>query len=242
MKRDRLEKQIIDYGFIGQKSVIINFLNSIDITKLKSQFSQDLFVLIILGYKKDGYFVEFGAFDGVYTSNTYFLELLGWNGVLAEPSRKYKWIKNNRRVESFNLAVFSRSELEIDFLDNGGLSTLLSFKNYDFIERKGIVYKVRTITLSDLLIRANSPSYIDYISIDTEGSEFEILNVFDFNRYRFGIITIEHNNIADKRNKIYELLSKHGYVRVLYNLTEVDDWYLDRKLFIEKKYLFTVKQ
>lgn len=240
LKKANLEKKLQDYGVLKQRLEFKAFFNTVDINKIRSQFAQDLFVLIILDYKKDGYFAEFGALNGVDGSNTLLLESIGWDGLLAEPSKDFKYIQRNRSCKSFNLAVYSQSDQDVEFIHNGGLSTLLPFKNSDHHNRTGKIYKVRTITLADLLQKANSPSYIDYISIDTEGSEFEILSVFDFKKYRFGIITIEHNHIEDKRNEIYNLLSKHDYVRVLYNLTEVDDWYLDKNLFLKKQVLFSL--
>lgn len=239
LEKIKLEKRLLDYGIIKNNNFNY-FLNSVDFNKIKSKLGQDLFTLIILDYKRDGYFVEFGALDGINGSNSFLLESIGWNGVLVEPSKDFKYVLKNRSVQSYNLAVYSESNLNMEFLYSRGLSTLLPYKNSDNINRVGKTHKVRTITLVDLLQIANSPSYIDYISIDTEGSEFEILSAFDFNKYRFGIITVEHNYVEDRRNDIHNLLSKNDYVRVLYNLTEVDDWYLDKNLFVLKKQFFNL--
>jgi hypothetical protein len=89
----------------------------------------------------------------------------------------------------------------------------------------GKKYKVQTISLLDLLKKYQAPKFIDYLSIDTEGSEFEILNAFNFNEYTFGIITVEHN-FTFRRDMIYELLSKNGYVRKHEDISNVDDWYV----------------
>ena len=58
----------------------------------------------------------------------------------------------------------------------------------------------------------NAPKNIDYLSIDTEGSEYEILKTFDFDKYNSKVITCEHN-YTPARNKIYSLLSANGYQR-----------------------------
>ena len=63
-----------------------------------------------------------------------------------------------------------------------------------------------------MLIKYNAPKLIDYLSIDTEGSEFEILKNFDFNNFKFRVITCEHN-FSDNREKIYKLLTDNGYIR-----------------------------
>ena len=57
----------------------------------------------------------------------------------------------------------------------------------------------------------NAPKYIEYLSIDTEGSELKILQGIDFDKYRFGYINIEHNNVEPKRSQMKDLLIKNGY-------------------------------
>jgi hypothetical protein len=71
----------------------------------------------------------------------------------------------------------------------------------------------------------NAPKDIDYLSIDTEGSEFEILSAHDFSEYSFKVIPCEHN-FTDMREKIHDLLSAQGYVRKYENLSKFDDWYV----------------
>jgi hypothetical protein len=66
---------------------------------------------------------------------------------------------------------------------------------------------------------------IDYLSIDTEGSEYEILSHFDFEKYHFKIITCEHN-FTPARERIFSLLTKNGYARKCENLSKIDDWYV----------------
>lgn len=79
--------------------------------------------------------------------------------------------------------------------------------------------------MNDLLIKHKAPKYIDYLSIDVEGSEYEILNAFDFNLYSIGVITVEHNFSA-QREKIFTLLTSKGYKRKYENLSYWDDWYV----------------
>ena len=67
------------------------------------------------------------------------------------------------------------------------------------------------MTLLDLLDKYEAPNFIEYISIDTEGSEYEILRVFDFTKYNFGLMHIEHNYEEPKRSLIKNLLLNNGY-------------------------------
>ena len=59
--------------------------------------------------------------------------------------------------------------------------------------RSGKLYAVETVTLLNLLAEHSAPKLIHYFSIDTEGSEFEILKDFNFERYRFDFLSVEYN-------------------------------------------------
>jgi hypothetical protein len=86
-------------------------------------------------------------------------------------------------------------------------------------------YNVETITLNDLLEKYNAPNEIDYLSIDTEGSEYDILRSFNFEKYNIKIITCEHNHSV-MREKIFSLLSSKGYKRKYSEFSRCDDWYI----------------
>ena len=81
-----------------------------------------------------------------------------------------------------------------------------------------------TVTLGDILSRANAPSYIHFMSLDIEGAELEALRGLPFDRYSFGAMAIEHNDEEPKRSEIGALLESHGYVRV--HTWKQDDFYL----------------
>lgn len=198
----------------------------------KSQLKQDIFVLLQTEFKKKGYFVEFGATNGIEHSNTYLLEKeFSWNGILAEPARCWHDdLNKNRCALISNKCVWRKSGefLEFNMTSDAELSTIADFNNRDnhYKSRtKGTSYQVETISLLDLLITNKAPRTIDYLSIDTEGSEFEILSAFDFDKYDIKIITCEHN-YTDDREKIYRLLTGHGYERIFEGLSKWDDWYV----------------
>ena len=79
-----------------------------------------------------------------------------------------------------------------------------------------------------MLSKYDAPKKIDYLSIDTEGTELEILSAFDFSKYTIRIITCEHN-YTSARGKINKLLIKKGYVRMYQDLSMFDDWYVLKK-------------
>jgi len=90
-----------------------------------------------------------------------------------------------------------------------------------------LVYKVKTVSLRDLLMTHNAPKAIDFLSIDTEGNEFSILQDFDFNEYTFNVICVEHN-YTNARDQLFKLLVKNGYKRVFEKLSKFDDWCVRR--------------
>ncbi|CAL7960983.1 Methyltransf_21 domain-containing protein [Gammaproteobacteria bacterium] len=200
--------------------------------KSKSQFRQDLFVLLELDFKKNGFFVELGATNGFDLSNTHLLEnQFGWTGILAEPAKC--WHDNLRKnrncyIETRCVWVNSGSILTFNEVDNADFSTISNYSLIDLHKEariKGKYYEVETISLLDLLNLYEAPKNIDYLSIDTEGCEFEILANFDFDKYQFGVITCEHN-FTSMREKIYKLLTSHGYVRKFTDISRFDDWYV----------------
>lgn len=184
--------------------------------------------------KKNGVFLEIGADDGVDKSNTKFFEELWWTGICIEPSPdRFSKLITNRSCICENIAVFDK-ESEIDFLDisgwGKGLSGIVSSYDNQHVTRIGWELKnpenrghntirVKTNTLNNILEKHNVFN-IDFCTIDTEGSEYEILKDFDFDKFNIDIIIVENNyGLSNVRNllesKGYELISK----------IEIDDVY-----------------
>ena len=206
------------------------------LTKSESQLGQDIFALCELAGKRNGYFVEFGAGDGKYLSNSFLLEKeFGWTGILSEPNRwLFEYLSKNRANAILEPScVWSQTDEELEFnaVDDSYFSTINSFTDSDpHLESRirGQKYFVKTISLFDLLQKYKAPPVIDFLSVDTEGSEFEILKDFDFSRYSFNVIACEHNFTLN-REKIFELLTRNGYSRIHENFSQHDDWYISSK-------------
>lgn len=206
-----------------------------NIENAKSQICQDIFVLHMLNWKKNGYFVEFGATNGVHLSNSYLLEKdFGWNGILAEPARVWHQELEASRSAAIDFdCVWNKSGEVINFTvaleaEYSTVSNFIKYGRHSFMRNHGQTYPVKTISLTDLLIRHSAPAKIDYLSIDTEGSEFVILEAFDFDKYAISVITCEHN-FSPQRLKIYDLLISHGFKRVFDGFSRWDDWYINPK-------------
>jgi FkbM family methyltransferase len=215
--------------------------------KSKAQLFQDLFVLFVLNEKRNGYFVEFGATNGVGLSNTYLLEeSYGWGGILAEPARC--WIddlKKNRHCSIDFRCVWQETGKLLEFKETffRVLSTIDESSRIDGFSTQefnaqaaqartaALKYKVESVSLNDLLLSHNAPLEIDYLSIDTEGSEFLILKKFAFEKYRIKLITVEHNDVSSYRKDLFSLLSSKGYTRLFELLSDFDDWYVHKSVF-----------
>ena len=211
----------------------INNLLNLVTPHRKAQHLQALFVLLELDYKLDGFFVEFGATDSLTISNTWLLEkYFNWHGILAEPAKIWhERLGANRNCIIDTKCVWKESGQNIIF--NQTESPELSKINLvivedwakDIREINATHYAVQTISLNDLLSENQAPNEIDYISVDTEGSEFYIFEAFDFNKYKVKLWTIE-NSLKQKNWNVSELMFSKGYKRVYEDISEYDDWYV----------------
>lgn len=196
-----------------------------------AQLLQDIWVLTELNRKREGFFVEFGAADGRHASNSLMLEsVFGWTGILAEPARVWhsrlaanrNGIVDHRCVwtTSGQTMIFNEPEIALH-------ATLDAYSDLDTLadtRKDGNRYEVETVSLNDLLTQWKAPKTIDYLSIDTEGSELDILTAFDFDAWDVQLISVEHN-FSDQRQPLHDLLISKGYQRRLAALSRVDDWY-----------------
>ena len=200
----------------------------------QSQNYQDVFVLYQTKYKRDGYFVEFGATDGKIISNSLLLEKkYGWKGILAEPNSVWhNDLFKNRTCNISKKCVYSETGKEIEFIasdtpDISGIKEFASKDEHTENRNRGKTILVPTITLTDLLDEYSAPENIDYLSIDTEGSEFHILKAFfdEPKKYDIHNITVEHNQINEDRTNIFNLLAANGFRRRFTAFSRCDDFY-----------------
>ncbi len=250
-----LRRQEIQYKSARAKFELIdslneNFLSCFDAKSLgkalsnsTSQLGQDLIALALADSKTSGFFVEFGATNGKDLSNTFLLEKnFEWSGILAEPAKSWhRDLRINRDCDIETDCVWKESGVEVLFNEVPylELSTIDQYSSGDMhveSRKAGRRYVVNTISLNELLSKYNAPYFIDYLSIDTEGSEFEILREFDFSKHEFGFISCEHN-YTETRDNVSTLLENHGYRRVMVELSKFDDWYVHNSLFKTKGFI-----
>ncbi len=199
--------------------------------KSKSQLWQDVWVLDRTAFKRNGFFVDIGASDGVQWSNSHLLEKsFDWRGILVEPNPLHRdTLPANRssRVHSGCVGAITGEDVAFWCASDAELSGIGRYAAQDDHARaRGdhAVVQMKTISLNDLLRECEAPATIDYISLDTEGSELDILSTFDFARYRVRLWTIEHNHTANEA-RIDDLMRANGYVRALPAWSQFDAWY-----------------
>ena len=135
---------------------------------------------------------------------------------MAEPAKMWHSALDAIRnvfIEKRCVWKVSGETLSFNETEVGELSKIDDFSNSDehkSLRENGRRYNVQSIPLNELLDSRNAPGIMDYMSIDTEGKEFEILEQFDFNKCKFRVITCEHN-FTSNREKVHDLLSKNGY-------------------------------
>jgi FkbM family methyltransferase len=200
-----------------------------------SQHGQDKFVLeaFFKDRKKSGVFVEIGAYDGVTFSNTLLFERLGWRGLCIEPMPSaFQKLTAARSAVCINCAVADNTGtgtfLEVDM--PSGFEKMYSGLKANFDERhKNTIQqwgknpreiKVPIRRLGEILDEQGMRR-VDYMSIDTEGSEWKILRSFDFGAFDVRVLSVE-NNYQDE--KIRKHLAGNGY-RLVNVFAEIDELY-----------------
>ena len=183
-----------------------------------SENQQDKYVYEnFLKGKKTGFFVDIGAHEGIQNSNSYYFEKLGWKGICFEPDpRTYQALKNNRNCVLYNCAVGSREGVE-KFIQHpctwvSGLDRTYCDKHRKCWQvPKGEAEKyfidVKVVELNNILqeLEVNT---IDFLSIDTEGAEKDILMSIDYDQIYIAVMAVE-NKYHD--SSIPEFLKKKGF-------------------------------
>jgi hypothetical protein len=109
-----------------------------------------------------------------------------------------------------------------------GMQAFADGDHFKCLREKGKTIQVQATSLNDLLLSHNAPTNIDYLSIDTEGSELDLLLSFDFERYRISLISVEQNPATE--GPIQNLLKSKGYLRVYPQFSQWDGWYVSNEL------------
>ncbi|RXJ85290.1 FkbM family methyltransferase [Arcobacter sp. CECT 8985] len=191
-----------------------------------SQHGEDYLLWKFFDFKKDGFFVEVGAFDGVHLSNTYSFELEGWNGICVEPGQYFENCKKNRPNSiCINAACVGSEDIkEITFYEEelGLLSSLdISTEKKEDIEKRYenrklefLGHKEKTVKAKTLnsILEENDVSEIDFITIDVEGAEIDVLKGFNLHKYKPKVVILEANDEEHKKELIDYMTIDNNYL------------------------------
>jgi len=194
----------------------------------RGQTGQVNTILKFFNNKKNGFFIEAGAWDGEDLSNTIFLETqMDWTGLLVEPNKGVyqKLLRKKRNSHSINSCLSIRKYAEkvkfdtadvfgaIEDEDNPNKDELLDLRNryqnqfrHKDVARESVI--VQCYPLYSLLLSLGNPK-VDFMSLDIEGSELDVLQTIPFDKVQIDLFLIEtqHSN----ETAITELMAKNGY-------------------------------
>jgi len=189
----------------------------------------------------NGFFVEIGAYNGIDGSNCYFFEkFLNWSGIAIEPSpTQFLALQKNRKCKCVNKAVAKKSE-KIEFIDVvKGYTQMSGINNSSYQKTLEIINKDLRTVIDKKIIEAATFSeiveynyLIDYLSIDVEGGEMDILESIDFDLYKIKVLSIENNYPNEINYEKY--LSEKGFCYI--DNVGVDEIYFNKKYPINIKF------
>ena len=174
--------------------------------------------------KKNGFFIEIGAYDGISGSNCYHFErFLNWDGIAIEPSIiQFEKLKKNRKCKLINNAI-SDEVKEVEFIEvTEGLTQMSGINDSSFKRNINIISKnqpsktksinLKTITFDEIVPKNKD---IDYLSIDIEGGEMNLLKSIDFKNNNIKVISVE-NNVPKEQNfkKFFEEINFKYFDRI----------------------------
>lgn len=197
--------------------------------KSHSQLGADLVAYALHNGKKDGFYVDIGAHNGIEISNTLLFENLGWSGFCVEANPKtFESLRKNRKCDCYNLAVFSKnvgtmkmattSASVLDSLEVNLTENHRKRMRFEGGRNEGLQYvEVQSATFGEIMAHYPRVSHIDFMSLDIEGGEFEVLKGIDFDKYTFSLMAIEHNGVSESIENITKLLESKGYKMLFFN-------------------------
>jgi FkbM family methyltransferase len=205
-----------------------------------SQYLEDIFIDRIFRGKKKGLYVDVGANDPHELSNTKRFYDSGWSGINIEPDLKMYELICRARPRDINLNVgigAGPDELIFYELSPNTLSTFNKKCAIDSVKKNSASLiaekKIQVITLTEVFKESAQGQQIDFLSVDSEGYEYEILASNNWQLYRPTAIIVEVNQ--DKEIKVLNLLNEQSYVMTYYNGTNAI--FVDERSPLIREYL-----
>jgi FkbM family methyltransferase len=206
---------------------VIFLMRKLFLTKLSSkyhsQFAEDVTLDRLFKKQKSGFFVDVGCYHPIKFNNTYKLYKRGWRGVNIDiDSIKILGFKVVRMRDENVCCAISNNPGELTLYTNGIYSLTTSISPEFTSQREGYhERKTHSKKLSEVLDSSRfSGKNIDFLSIDVEGADLEVLKSLDFERYKPQVVAVEsHQMTIDEvlNDEIFLFLSNLGYKMIGWN-------------------------
>lgn len=213
------------------KRLVRSFIGLKNDTDYYSQGGEDAIVSKIFNFMipvKQGFYFDIGAYHPYKHSNTYLLHKAGWKGINVDPRPGSKALFNSIRKNDINIeAGIGSAEGKLTYYIMKEHPTMNTFSREN-LERMNMLGEVKetidvpVFTISSILREYPEVKSIDYMNIDAEGFEMEILEGLDFNTISPGVISIEQNNVCSFQDvlnsPVNKFLSVKGFTPIAKNV------------------------
>jgi len=233
--------------------MIKNLYNYIRILKRKYQSkkisyslsSVDLIVDYIFKYKNDGLYIDVGCQHPISNNNTYILYKKGWNGINIDLDKKNIDLFNISRPDdtNINIAVSDKSgNVNLFYYHDGSPINTINSQNADYQKNKFKQIKlIKSETLNKILANINFNKKVDYLNIDVEGHELNVLKGFNILKYRPSIISIEYldyemKKLELKNNNLENIINSNIYKYLIQNKYFFVNWVHGDLIFAHKNF------
>jgi FkbM family methyltransferase len=198
------------------------------------QHREDVFIKTFFPNTNNGVCIEVGAYDGVSLSNTKHFEDIGWKSLCIEPIPSAFEKCKTIRKECYQCCISDKDKDDTEFTIfhlNDNLCAISSLEpdqrliqSHSHLITNTTKINVKVRSLNSLLEELNFPKNIDFISVDTENTELDVLKGIDLNVYNVTLFIIENNY---NESFCEDYLSQFGYKKI--NRIAVNDFYMKQK-------------
>lgn len=221
---------------------------------ISSQYLQEIFVQITIDKldqdlifleKSERVVVDIGAASPTHFSNSRYLLESGFFGILVEPNPLfYNQLRDyyGKANKIWKGAIIGEPSTKVKTLiDAGYLSNILQTEQHDQFDKirrkiQKSQFEVQVLDIKQFIAEFNVPASFLYLSIDTEGSDLDIIQNWPFQESRPICVTVEHNFNPFVEKSIDECMKNNGYSRVLKSISSIDGYYLDNSIILSKTY------
>ena len=206
--------------------------------KQYSQWGEDLFIDNFFKNKNNGIYLDIGCFHPYMYSNTCLLHKRGWSGVNVDINQTSIDLFNIIRPNDTNICAAvskEKKDLKVYFDDPFSPINTVDKKFYENLEKSFFknkkIFTIQSKTIQEIFDIGKIKGEIDFVNIDAEGLDFEILQQINFSKYKVNLLSIETHNVDGSKTENFEsiknLLAKNGYLifkrvgpTTLFNLKE----------------------